>query len=377
MRVALIHYWLVSMRGGEKVLEALCELFPDAVIFTHVHDPAAISATINAHEIRASFIQRLPNPRRNYRRYLPLMPFALEALDLSGFDLIISSESGPAKGIRPPKNAFHLCYCHSPMRYLWSHYDEYRRGADLATRLLMPLLTPPLRRWDRATASRVDHFVANSAAVAERIRRYWGREAEVIHPPVDIEAFGPPTEPEDFYLAAGELVGYKRFDLAIEACNRLRRPLVVIGKGPEEARLRKLAGPTVTFLGHVPFDVLADHLRRCKALLFPQEEDFGILAVEAMASGRPVIAHARGGALETVREGESGVFFQEHSVNSLAEAMLRSETVPFDSNMIQNKAQKFGKTHFVNAIARLLAARGLVTRASGISQNAKEAYPAS
>ncbi|HXC26699.1 MAG TPA: glycosyltransferase, partial [Stellaceae bacterium] len=227
MRVAIVHYWLVGMRGGEKVIEALCEMFPQADIFTHVYVPEAVSDTIRAHRVTTSFINALPASARLYKRYLPLMPLALEQLDLRDYDLVISSESGPAKGVIPPPATRHLCYCHSPMRYLWNMFHDYRRQSGLLTRLMMPPLAHYLRLWDTVSASRVDQYVANSNAVAGRIRRYYGQEAEVVWPPVDVDAFHPVGDDErgDYMLMVGELVAYKRPDLAVEAFNRMGRKL--------------------------------------------------------------------------------------------------------------------------------------------------------
>lgn len=328
MRVAIIHYWLVGMRGGEKVLEALCRMFPGADIFTHVYLPGAVSPVIRAHKVTETYIGRLPFARRLYQSYLPLMPGALERLDLTGYDLVISSEAGPAKGIIAPPDAFHLCYTHSPMRYLWDQYNLYRDGAGLLTRTAMPLLAPRLRMWDVTSAARVDHFLANSTHVAARIRKYWRREADVVHPPVDVASFAPvpASERGDFYLWAGELAPYKRPDIAIAAFRDLGLPLVVIG-GPEKtrARLAATAPKNVTFLGRSDFAILKSHMARCKALIFPGEEDFGIVPVEVMASGRPVIAYGRGGALDTVVDGVTGMLFRDQTAEGLAAAVREFE----------------------------------------------------
>lgn len=348
MRVAIIHYWLVGMRGGEKVIEALCDMYPQADIFTHVYAPDMVSEKIRAHRIVPSFINSLPRAARMYKNYLPLMPLALEQLDLRGYDLIISSESGPAKGIIPPPGALHVCYCHTPMRYIWNMYHEYRDGAGALTRLLMPPLSHYLRMWDVSSAARVDSFVANSTTVAGRIRRYYGADSHVIHPPVDTEAFSPLPAAElgDFYLMAGELVAYKRPDLAIRAFNEMKLKLVVIGGGEMLQEVRRLAGPTITVLGSQPFSVLKDHYARCRALIFPGEEDFGMVPVEAMASGRPVIAYGRGGATETVADGLSGVFFPEQSVASIISAVERLNGLALDPAIIAAHAAQFGRKQF-------------------------------
>ena len=349
MRIAIVHYWLVGMRGGEKVLEELCHLFPEAVIFTHVFDPGRTSELIKRHEIRTTFISRLPFARRLYQRYLPLMPMALEELDLGGFDLVISSEAGPAKGVITHPDSLHICYCHSPMRYLWDQYPVYRAHAGRLTRLVMSLTMPWLRGWDAASAMRVDRFVANSSFVARRIAKSWRREASVIFPPVDLDSFAVQPEPtRDFYLAAGQLVPYKRIDLAVEACTRLGRRLVVVGTGSDDAKLRAMAGPTVEFRGWASDEELRRLYADCRALLFPGEEDFGIVPLEAMASGRPVIAYASGGALDTVVEGETGCFFAEATAADLAGAIGRfeREEARFDPRAIRLHAQGFGREVF-------------------------------
>jgi len=348
MRIALVHYWLVGMRGGEKVLEALCELFPEADIFTHVYDPNLASETIRAHKVSTSFIDGLPFSRKMYPRYLPLMPLALEQLDLRGYDLVVSSESGPAKGIIPDSNAVHLCYCHSPMRYLWNMYRNYYEASGMLTKLLMPPLAHYLRGWDVTTAHRVGRFAANSQTVANRIRRYYNRDAQIIHPPVDTASFRPveASQVSEYYLMVGELVRYKRPDLAVEAFNKMKAKLVVIGQGEMLAELKKIAGPTVEILGAQPFEALKHHYAHCKALIFPGEEDFGIVPLEAMASGRPVIAFGRGGATETVVPGKTGLFFDEQSVEGLIEAVQRFDDMSFDPEDAVARAAEFGREIF-------------------------------
>ena len=348
MRVALIHYWLVGMRGGEKVLEALCDIFPNADIFTHVVDPNAISDKLKRHRISTSFIASLPRAKKNYQSYLPFMPMALENLDVRDYDLVISSESGPAKGIIPSPESLHVCYCHSPMRYIWNLYPDYRASAGLLTRLSMPPLTHYLRTWDESAAHRVDTFLANSNNVALRIKKYYRRQAEVVHPPVSVEDFErvPDHEIEDYYLMVGELVRYKRPDLAVEAFNKSGKRLIVIGGGQMLKELRAMAKPNVTLLGPQDFGELRKHYARCKALIFPGEEDFGIVPVEAMASGRPVIAFARGGALETVVDGATGVFSKEQTVDCIISAVERLERMTLDSEAIAHHAEHFSRTRF-------------------------------
>jgi len=364
VRVALIHYWLVSIRGGEKVLEALCEIFPEADIFTHVCDRSVLSQTLARHRIRTSFIQRLPNARRWYQKYLPLMPLALEQLDLRGYDLVISSESGPAKGVIVAPGAVHVCYCHSPMRYAWDQYHAYLERAGIMTRALAPPLLHYMRAWDLQSASRVDHFIANSRFVARRIRQYYRRDALVIAPPVDTRNFYVSDAIGDYYLMIGQLVPYKRPDLAIGAFNQMGRKLVVIGEGPEMNALRRKAGPNIEFLGWRPQQEVRDHYARCRALVFPGTEDFGLVPVEAMASGRPVIALRRGGALETVVENETGVFFDEETPEALAAAVYRLEATEgqYSPSAIARHARQFDRSVFKERVSG--AIRGFIDQAA-------------
>lgn len=321
MRVAIVHYWLVNMRGGERVVEALCEIFPQADIFTHAYCPARVSPRINCHNVKTSFIGRLPLAEKFYKAYLPLMPLALEQLDLREYDLVISSESGPAKGVLTGSGALHLCYCHTPMRYVWSMYLDYARNAGSIARIALPWFIHKLRIWDACSAARVDFFIANSRNVARQIRKFYGRPSVIVHPPVEVDSFAPSERILGYYLCVGQLVRYKRFDLAIEAFNALRLPLVIIGEGAEYRALQRLAGPTITFLGRQNGAALRQHYSHCRALIFPGEEDFGIVPLEAMASGRPVIAYGRGGALETVLPGKTGILFNEATPAALIEAV--------------------------------------------------------
>jgi len=356
VKTAIIHYWLVGMRGGEKVLEALCELYPQADIFTHVVIPEAISPQLRSHRIRTSFIARLPRARSWYRNYLPLMPLALEQFDLREYDLIISSESGPAKGVVPRPDAVHLCYCHSPMRYVWNMYHEYLPSAGILARASMPLLTHYLRTWDESSAARVDYFVANSHNVAARIWKYYRREAAVVHPPVDVDAFAAVSEtmPADYFLMVGELVRYKRPDLAVQAFNATGKKLVVIGGGPMLHQLRREAKSNVSVLGPQPFEVLRDHYARCRALVFPGEEDFGIVPIEAMASGCPVVAYGRGGAAETVVDGVTGVLFGRQAVQDVIAAVERVERMEYDRQVLVRHAHAFNKSRFKQEIGSLV-----------------------
>jgi glycosyltransferase involved in cell wall biosynthesis len=356
MRAAIVHYWLLNLRGGEKVVEALCRLLPEADIFTLFYDPDRVSPLIRSHRVHASFLQPF---RRHYRSLLPLMPMALESFDLRGYDLVVSSESGPAKGVVLPSTTRHVCYCHTPMRYLWDLYPAYRNDWT-HSRLKRALMTPfanYLRLWDYASAARVDDFVANSENVRRRVWKTYRRESLVIHPPVAVETFyWKPAE--DYYLIVSELVAYKRLDSAVRVCAKSGRRLRVVGDGPEFKALKRIATGNIEFCGKASDEELRDLYARCRAFLMPAEEDFGITAVEALASGKPVIAFGRGGALETVPVAGpiGGVFFNETTDDALLEAMevwerRESEVQP---QALQAYAAKFSEAEFARKMKALL-----------------------
>lgn len=359
MRVALVHDWLTGMRGGERVLEALVELFPDAPVHTLVHRAGSTSPTIERREIRTSFLQRVPGAKGGYRWFLPLLPKAVESLDVHGADLVVSSSHAVAKGV-PTGSTPHLCYCHTPMRYVWDQYEEYFGPGRTSrpVRWAARGVTPFLRRWDAGSAAGVDAFVANSAHVRERIRRIYRREARVVHPPVDVGRFRPSARREDVYLVVSALVAYKRIDRAVDACTRLGRRLVVVGEGPELSGLRRRAGPSVTFAGRVTDEEVADLMGGCRALILPGVEDFGIAVVEARAAGAPVIALARGGALETVTdlrqdpEGGSGLLVEEPSVEAFCAAIEALEAADPDPAAVRDGVDRFGKGRFFAEMAR-------------------------
>lgn len=364
MRVAIIHHWLISMRGGEKVLQEFCAMFPDAVIFTHVYDPQGVTQEIRRHEVRETFIASLPFAKTQYTKYLPLMPYALEALDLREFDLVISIESGPSKGVIPMPGAPHICYCNSPMRYIWDQYHVYREQAGRMTRLLMPLVAHQMRIWDVTSSARVDRFVANSNLIASRVKKYYRRSSDVVFPPVSIADCSPvkPGEVEDYYLMAGELVSYKRPDITIDAFNKSGRKLVVIGGGPERKALEQKAKPNITFLGKAPFEQLKQHFAQCRALVFPGEEDFGIVPVEVMASGRPVIAYGKGGALDTVIDQQTGCLFTDQSADGLNEAIDQFENgllKSLDQDVLMAHVAKFNPLRFRREFAQVLVENGV------------------
>jgi len=356
-RVVLVHDWLTGMRGGERVLESLCRLFPDADLLTLVHVRGSVSPLIEHRRVRTSLVQRLPWPARAYRHYLPLFPAAIEGFDLDAADLVISTSHCAAKAVVPPGRARHLCYCHSPMRYAWDQFPHYfgpARVGRAASRLAASILAS-LARWDRDCAHRVHRFVANSRYVAGRIARYYNRRATVLHPPVDTEFFSPgDAPPEAYFLVVSALVPYKRLEVAIDAANRLRVQLKVVGDGPDRARLEALAGPTVQVLGARPLDELRELYRRACALVLPGEEDFGIAPVEAMACGRPVVALAQGGALETVIPGRTGLLVESPDAAAFAEAFETLPRTGFDPAVIVAHARTFGRDRFEAGFRALL-----------------------
>ena len=358
MKVAIVHYWLVTMRGGEKVLEELCKMFPQADIFTNVYDPQKISPTIKAHKIYTTKINRWPLAKKLYQKYMPFMPKALMELDLTSYDLIISSESGPAKGVCPAPNAFHLCYCHTPMRYLWDMYHEYFGKANPLVRFFMKKMIPGLRQWDVMSSNLVDHFVANSSFVAARIQRYYNRKADVVFPPCDIQKYADCVRaPKDFYLFFGQLVGYKCADLAIEACIKSGRRIVVIGDGKSKQAKQYEKSGLVTFTGRVSDQKVKEYLSSAKALLFPGIEDFGIIPVEANAAGCPVLAYRKGGACDSILENKTGLFFEEQTVDSLIECMDNFEKCEeqfADRNVYTKHVQQFSNEEFVNKISQII-----------------------
>ena len=356
-RVAIIHYWLVGMRGGERVVERLLHLFPNADIFTHVYDPNSVSELIRSRPVHTSFIQKLPQAVKRYKSYLPLMPMALEQLDLRGYDLVISSESGPAKGVLVAPDAYHLCYCHSPMRYLWDHYHDYRASAGRVTRWMMPYPLHRLRQWDALSAQRIDQILCNSNFIRQRIRRSWGRDAQVVYPPVDVSLYSPSGEISSRYLWVGQLTRYKRADLALEAFNRSGLPLLMVGDGELYDTLRKRAGPNIEMIQRLDFQRLREEYAHAKALIFTAEEDFGIVPVEAMASGRPVIAFGRGGVRDSVVPDLTGMFFDEQTPESLMAAIERFEAwLPqFNAEDAINQARRFSPEQFDHGIQAALA----------------------
>jgi glycosyltransferase involved in cell wall biosynthesis len=345
MRVALIHYWLLGMRGGEKVVEALCRIFPEADIFTLFYDPEAVSPLIRSRVVKTSFLNPL---RRIYRSLLPLMPMALEDFDLRPYDLVISSESGPAKGVLTSASSRHICYCHTPMRYLWELYPAYRRefGENMLKRSVLAPIASYMRMWDYATAARVDGFVANSQNTRRRLWRTYRRRSSVVHPPVAVETFRF-QQPDSYFLAVGEMVPYKRLDYAIRAFSRSGRKLKVVGLGPEYKSLKRQARSNIEFCGRVTDVELRDLYSRCRALVVPGEEDFGITTVESLASGKPVLALARGGSVEIVENG-CGILYPEPDEVSLEEALRSFERIEslIEPSLLMDCAAKYSEHVF-------------------------------
>jgi glycosyltransferase involved in cell wall biosynthesis len=361
MRVALVHYWLLGMRGGEKVLEAMCRTFPEADIFTLFYDPEAVSPLIRSHTVKASFLNPL---RRMYRSMLPLMPMALEDFDLRDYDLVISSESGPAKGVLTSSASRHFCYCHTPMRYLWELYPAHRHeyGGSFLKRLAMAPVANYMRLWDYATAARVDGFMANSQNVSGRIWRTYRRRSAVVNPPVAVETFRF-KPPEDYFLMVSEMVPYKKMDYAVRWFSQSGQKLKVVGNGPEYKSLRRHAGSAVEFCGRVTDAELSALYSQCRALIVPGEEDFGITMVEALASGKPVLAFARGGAMEIVENG-CGILYPEQNGASLGASLRSFDRVEslIDSQALMNCAGKYSEAAFRK---RFLASLGEMWKRPG------------
>lgn len=352
MKIALVHDYLVQYGGAERVLEAFTELFPNASIYTIVYDKDAMHGVFSDKRMRTSYLQKFPLVRKKHRLFPFLMPIAIEQFDFSDYDVVLSDSSSYAKGIITGPDTLHICYMHTPMRYAWDDCQKYTQDFDMPRfiKKLVPFVMNYIRVWDRVSAERVDMIIANSNFVAKRIKKYYGKDSTVIHPPVKVENFQISKEKGDYFLMVGRLIAYKRHDIAIEAFNRLGLPLKIIGRGPELERLRKIAGPNIEFLGRVPDKDLPGFYAHCKAFVFPQEEDFGIVAVEAMASGRPIVAYRGGDIPEHMEEGKMGIFFDRQSADDIIEAVKGMEGKNFDPEYIREKSLRFDKEVFKKKI---------------------------
>lgn len=362
-KIAIVCDWLTNMGGAEVVVLALAEAFPGAPIYTSTYDPEKMPAFKNL-DVRTTRLQNLPKPLRKLHKFFPILRVkAFQNLDLSDFDIIISSSSAEAKQVKKTRpDQLHICYCHTPIRYYWSHYVEYKKDPGFGklnwlVRLAMPLLVPGLKKADYAAAQNVDVFVANSSEVQARIKKYYDKPSFVIHPPVDVDRFTPARERSDYYVALGRQVPYKRIDLAVAAATKLSLPLKVYGNGSEHERLRKLAGPTVSFYSDRFSDAsdaaVTEALNHARGYLFPAEEDFGIVQVEALAAGAPVIGYGRGGTLDIVQDGESGVLFHEQTVEAVTAAIQKAETLTFLPATLRRKAKRFDKSLFLTKIRKV------------------------
>lgn len=346
MKVAIIHDWLTIYGGAESIIRILHDMFPDAPIYTTVYDRDNMPDDFRMMDIRPSFLQKMPFAKKKYTSYLMLMPRAFEQFNLEEYDLVISSNTSCSKGVITGANTLHICYCNTPMRYGWDFYHEYRSGKGALARFLISGMMKKIRMWDRLSADRVDTFIANSYNVSRRIKKHYKRESTVIYPPVRTSMFKKSVQQEDYYLVVSRLVPYKRVDLVVEAFTKMGLPLVVIGGGSQYKDIAAKAGPNVKMLGRVGDDVVLHHMERCRAFLFPGEEDFGITPIEAEACGKPVIAYGKGGALETIVEDKTGVFFYEQTLEAVIGAVRRFEGMTFDADEIRAQAEKFSEERF-------------------------------
>lgn len=354
-KLALVHDYFIQMGGAERVAEELHSMFPASPMFTTVDLRRRLPENLKNSKVCTSWMQHLPINLKNYRKYFLVYPFAVESLDLSSYDLILSSSTGFAKGVKKRASAVHINYCHAPMRWVW-RYEDYaaREAFDALKRKTLPFLLAGLKRWDLRAARQPDYFIANSNVIAKRIKQCYGREATVIPPPIDVERFSIDEPDEDYYLLLSRLAPYKRLDLAIEACKKLDRPLVVIGDGTARRQLEKIAGPKTRFLGRQPDAVVSQYAGRCRALIFPGEEDFGMTPLEINASGRPVVAYRAGGATETVISGETGVFFEKQTVDSLIQGIDEFEELSWNRRALRRHAEKFNRQVFASRIGSFL-----------------------
>ncbi len=353
MKIAIVHDWLTNMGGAEQVVINFKEIYKEAPIYTTFYNPNKLDDKLKNIEVKTSHLQK-KKMVENHKKYFPLMPMAFEKFDLNKYDVVLSSSSSCAKGVLTKPGSVHICYCHTPMRYAWEKRDEYTEGMGKLKKKLVEILCHYMRIWDVASSNRVDYFIANSTEVQKRIKKHYKRDSVVINPPVRCNMFNISETDGDYYLVLSRLVGYKRFDLAVQACSELGKKLVVIGEGPEKEKLEKLSNENVTFLGRQPDAVVKKYMSECKALLFPGEEDFGIVPVEAQSCGRPVIAYGKGGVLDSVIDGKTGVFFKKQTVESLKEAINKFETMKFDKEEIRKHALEFDESVFQEKIRKFV-----------------------
>ncbi len=368
MKIAVVHDYFTQIGGAERVAEAIYQMLPSADVYTTVSFPECLPPALKQAPINTSWMQSLPGIRKYYRFYFPLYPFGVSDLDLSGYDLVVSSSSGYVKGATTPPDALHVCYCHTPMRWAWS-FDEYakRDSMNPAVRALLRTFVGCLRNWDKNASRQPDHFIANSKLTAARIQKAYGRTAEVIYPPIDVNGFRPFGEAhQDYYLVLSRLISYKRLDIAVQACTRLGRKLMVVGGGPQRSALEAVAGPTVQFLGRVDDQEVKSLAANCRALLFPGVEDFGMAPLEVAAAGRPAIAYRGGGALETIVEGVTGLFFDQQTPEDLMDAIERFEERAWSATHIRQHAQKFDVTVFEQRFMDFLSRIGAKMRAADL-----------
>lgn len=364
LKIAIVHDWLTNMGGAERAVLVMHEAFPSAPIYTSTYDPEAMPE-YKGLDVRTTYLQNLPRPLRKLHKFLPILRVrAFQKLDLSEFDVILSSTTAEAKQVRKTRpGQVHICYCNTPIRYYWSHYDEYKKDPGFGklnwlVKIAMPIMIPPLKRSDYKAAQAVDVFIANSSEVQKRIKKYYDRPSIIIHPPVEIDRFEPARSRDNYYVALGRQIPYKRIDLAVAAATKLNIPLKVYGNGSEHQKLIAMAGPSVQFytdrFGDASDKAVADALNHAKGYIFPAEEDFGIVQVEALAAGAPVIAYGKGGALDIVQDGESGVFFYEQTVEAVVEAIKKAESITFLPGTLRRKARRFEKGLFITKLRKVV-----------------------